>query len=153
MLPALAFIVATTVTLEERAAPNSVGVELLGQGFLWSLTYERFLTDRVSVRAGIGGLRLGHDDLAYVAVPVSLSYLYGKRDHFIELGAGFTYAYTAGSTFDDGLDKHHTAIIGGLFGYRYAPFTEGFTFRAALMPAFTFHGGGVWAGLLFGYLF
>ena len=92
--------------------------------------------DGIGGRIGIGGFRI--DDEGAIFVPTGINYLIGKdTKHFFEVGAGFTYVdYTDAD--DDGI---LTTNFGHLtFGYRMQPKTQGFSFRAAIVPIFNRHG-------------
>jgi hypothetical protein len=153
---------------EARTARNTLYVELLGSGALYSLNYERFFTDDISAR--VGAMYLGLDASSVsttgvasasanlLVVPVTVSYLgLSSGAHAFELGAGVDIVYfsasakdsTGTSAFGSGSGVGGTAII----GYRYAPKNGGFNFRAALTPLFGQGGFLPWFGLSFGYGF
>ena len=118
-------------------APNSIFVELAGQGIVLSANYDRMLFDttphNIAIRVGIGiwatismGSGSGHNG---VTIPVNASYLYGGN-HKFELGLGFTFAPNI--TIEHLSDLIFTALI----GYRYQPIDGGFLIRAGLVPIF-----------------
>lgn len=145
-------------TDSSRVLPkNSVYVELLGNGILGSLNYERIFWQknnwRMAGRIGISAfpnLDKDSDNLKYFqyTVPTELSLLYGKNRHFLEFGAGvtlgfmdrlmFTYKRTTeinGVRVTD-TDEHHEryTILVPMFrlGYRYQG-KNGFLFRFGLL--------------------
>ena len=80
---------------EERRAPNTVFVEGLGAGLLYSFNYERLVLEDLGVRVGLGVYTVtGQEDGiavrgALIMVPVTLSYLgIGSARHIFEIGGG-----------------------------------------------------------------
>ncbi len=67
-----ALFVAAILSTGERTASNGIGIELLGSAGAFSVSYERFVGDRVSLRLGLGrsGFDLGERE---VAVPAGVS--------------------------------------------------------------------------------
>ena len=80
-----------------READNSLYLELGGSGAVYSLNYERFVHDDVSLRVGFGYVSLkGANidggtvtaDVSMLTIPVTASYLgIGSGNHRLELGA------------------------------------------------------------------
>jgi hypothetical protein len=144
-----------------RTARNTVYIELLGNALIYSLNYERFVTDDFNLRAGIeyfslsasSGTTSGSANL--FIFPLTVSYLgLSKGPHAFELGIGIDLAYasastssTGGSSFSNGTTVAGTAIA----GYRYAPRDGGFNLRAALTPIFNSNGFAPWIGLALGF--
>ena len=107
--------------------------------------------DGIGGRVGVGGFKI--EDEGALFVPVGLNYLIGKdTKHYFEVGAGFTYVDYTSDVDDDGI---FTTNFGHLsFGYRMQPKTNGFSFRAAIVPIFNRHGFlPYYAGISFGYKF
>lgn len=127
---------------QERTARNGIYVELGGNGGLWSLNYERFLGDDVSLR--IGGSYMAATDTAGTTVslatfPLTASWL-GLRSgsHALEVGAGATFASASLSTSSFAAKAFATGVIPtAILGYRLAPLDGGFTLRAAFTPLFS----------------
>jgi hypothetical protein len=145
---------------------NLIFVELGGNGILYTVNYDRGLTEDFSVRVGIGHLEEGANPIstgpaeiasqAATTIPAMVSYTHGRNSHRLELGAGVTVIRTAGAppmgrqpAVPADLSVMGTAVI----GYRYVPREGGFTYRAGLTPMFSRGGVLPWAGLSFGYLF
>jgi hypothetical protein len=88
-------------------------LEAAGNGGIVTVNYERFLTQNVSLRIGIGTaiLILG-------TAPVMVNFCVGK-DHRVELGLGITVG--AGiADFDSGDYKDESGVVGtATVGYRY----------------------------------
>lgn len=107
--------------------------------------------DGIGGRIGVGGFSI--NDEGAVFVPVGLNYLIGKETkHFFEVGAGFTYVNYTSDVNDDGIFESSFGHLS--FGYRLQPRTNGFSFRAAIVPVFNRHGFlPYYAGVSFGYKF
>ncbi len=159
-------------TKHERTAMNSIYLELGGNGPLYSLNYERFLADEMSVRIGVmfmsvsatvsSGSSTSSANVTWFDAPLTMSYLgIGGPNHKLELGAGAVFMYFSGSgasTFSavataNGFVIAPTAIV----GYRYVPTDGGFNFRAGFTPLFISAGGKStffpWGGIAAGYGF
>ncbi len=138
---ALILLAPAAASAQERTARNGLYVELGGNGGVWSLNYERFLTDDLSLR--IGGSYTSITDTAGTSVtlatfPLTASWL-GLRSggHALELGAGVVFASATLSTGNFGAEAFGSAAIGtAIVGYRYAPLDGGFTLRLAFTPLF-----------------
>jgi len=170
-VPLIAFLAgASPCFAQASAAPaarNAVFGELLGNGGLYSVNYERMLTDRFAVRIGYGAwdsplLFQGSPPDRYRTLPVTVSYLLGPGERKLELGGGITFGR---GTFDRHFDTRRdfsfrtlTAIV----GYRSHPREGGYLFRAGATPFYSFDDGesaypdpgfSFGAGVSFGYLF
>ena len=131
------------------AQNNTIYLELLGNGLLYSLNYDRMVTDNISVRAGYGGLTVtstpddpttGYtEDIKITMIPVLANYLRGEGKHKLEIGGGIVLVsldYTgnvADVDFSLGADG---AIPTANLGYRYQKPEGGFFFKASLCPFF-----------------
>ncbi len=142
-------------------ARQGIFIEALGNGFMYSLNYERYVGKHFDWR--IGGMyfateRLHSEDgqhsgsIALFLLPVMANYLLGNGNHKLELGGGPLLLYLSGSVDDhrshSGLALRATARI----GYAYLPAHGGFTFRVAYTPLLTdtfSHGVGVAVGYAF----
>jgi hypothetical protein len=147
----------------ERQARNTLYVELLGSGGVYSLNYERFVSPEVALRVGAGYVSVSGADattsqsVTLFTLPVTVSYTgWRSGGHAFELGAGVLYASASAkasgsgtSAFASGSGIGATAIA----GYRYAPPEGGFNFRAAFTPIAGKGGFQAWFGLMFGYGF
>lgn len=155
----------------ERTAMNSINLELGGNALLYSLNYERFLGDEMSVRVGAmfmsvsatasSGTSTASANVSWFSAPLTMSYLgIGSPNHKLELGAGAVLMYLSanGSTFDwSGSAKGFLVAPTAIVGYRYVPTDGGFNFRAGFTPLFISAGGKStflpWAGIAAGYGF
>jgi len=153
--------VASTPVDTTRRALNAVYFELGGNALIYSVNYERFLSQDLSARVGIGHLSVGggvsSDAASLTTVPVMVNYLgVGRLDHRLELGAGLVVLYMTartvdgiGSGFGSGILAAGTATV----AYRYAPLDGGFNFKAGFTPLVSSFGiypaFGVGAGAVF----
>jgi hypothetical protein len=154
--------------LAHDAADNTVFAEVLGNGLLYSINYERrvvlsgidlglrggasFFTYKVAKDEGTGNLTLA-------TFPLVVSAYFGPPRHKLQLGIGATWLYVSTSTDntgtkfsggEDGLGLAATAVV----GYRYVPPGGGFTFGAGFTPLVrTGKGVLAWGGLSGGYAF
>lgn len=151
---------------DERTAHNVVFAELLGNGILYSVNYERLFGDsNFSVRAGFSYMALGFSSgttsasTSWIAIPLLANYYVGGARNKLHLGLGVTMlAVTAnassGAVFGsvDGFAPCPTAII----GYRYLPPDGGFAFSVGFTP-FIFPSSDTrilpWGGTSFGGVF
>jgi len=145
-----------------RSAKNVLFVEGLGNGLLYSINYERFVSDDVSLRIGFGyfGSGASSDGTqttsgSLITVPVLANYYLGGINHKLQLGLGATFVNVSeqdvgsgiGSTFNGGgFSAGGTAVV----GYRYIPVKGGFTFGIGFTPFFGTFGFIPWAGLSLG---
>lgn len=128
-------------------ARNSIFVEVLGNGLLYSLNYDHKIFNHLSARLGgmyVGGLESEDvgEDISLLFVPVMANYLVGNGNSRLEIGAGITFGHAGGDW--DGLGE----VSGGgvtaftsTIGYRLQPVDGGFLFRIGFTPTFT--SGGV----------
>jgi hypothetical protein len=152
MAPIGVLIVTAIVSSGERTAHNGFGVEGLGPGGFYSLSYERIAGDRLSLRLGFSAYFAAAPKASWVTVPATVTYLAGPGPHFFEVGGGATFAHLQ-RLWDD--ERHDDVAIVGIVAYRYAPWVGGGTVRIGFMPVVTLRTGNVfpWVGLLLGEVF
>lgn len=113
-------------------------VELFGNCVLYSLNYDRMLTDAVSLRAGFMYLASARETI--MMIPLMASYLFGSGNHKVELGAGLlvTNGPAEATEIASGFALGPWGSVWGtaVVGYRYAPREGGFLFRAGFTPTF-----------------
>jgi hypothetical protein len=130
-------------------APNSVYAEGLGAGLIYSLNYERMVTDDVAVRVGFGYLSVGasasaggttsSSSASLVTVPITASYtgIRTRGGAGLELGGGSTLIYTSGSASGAGTAASGaglTPTVVAMVGFRLHPVDHaGFNFRVGAM--------------------
>jgi hypothetical protein len=158
----------TSAASEGREAKNAIYLDLLGPGLLYSINYDRMITDDFSARIGFSYFGVGASatdssgtttasaSFSYWAVPITASYLgIGSDTNMLELGAGASILNFSGSGLIESDDEEvgagasvTTLSATAMVGYRRQPADGGFVFRVGLSPVMTFG-----AGLLpWGYL-
>lgn len=146
---------------------SQVQLEIFGPGSLFSLNYDRRFSKRgsgIGFRVGAGGSPLGYfgkscNSGARISLLLGLNYLFGKQDHYLEIGGGIVPNIIAGtkaycldfnSTFFGDATEFYEYILAG---YRYQPHKKkGMTYRVFVSPLFQ-KGFDVklWGGLSIGY--
>ena len=137
---------------------NTVYLELGGNGLWYSLNYDRFLWKRSksAIAARIGVAYFGGQGAHATTVPVTVSYLFGGKKHFLEVGTGFTW-----------LQSYSEKIAGfgyfGVIGYRFQRIQQsGLMYRISLTPFLAEYStdkgslnwvGTFWGGVSIGYGF
>ena len=110
---ALAVAVPCAAQSDAEVPRNSVYYEGLGNGGLFSLNYERLLSDRLGLRLGFASWDAA-DFLGYygggrvTTVPIMLNSLYGSGRRWFELGGGVVVGSNGGTGF-----QTLTGTIGG----------------------------------------
>ncbi|CAN5291139.1 hypothetical protein BH20BAC1_BH20BAC1_28830 [soil metagenome] len=142
-------------------------MEILGPGSLFSLNYDRRFSKRengIGFRMGIGGSTLGFfgkscNSGSQIRLPIGLNYLFGKQDHYLEIGGGIvpniiaatkSYCPDLKPTFFGDATETFEYILAG---YRCQPGKKkGMTYRVFISPLFQ-KGFDVklWGGLSIGY--
>jgi len=152
----LAVVLAIGVHAAERPpqAPNTIYVEFLGNGVLYSLNYDRLITSfgqlhHVGARVGVSLMPVDTLGTQYpLLFPIMANYLIGPKQHKLEVGAGITPSIW----FDDEWELEGRVAFAASVGYRYHRFDNDFDFRVAFTPLF-FEGFKPWFGLSFGRAF
>ena len=68
---------------------QAVYIELLGKGFVNSVNYEHsFSKDLQGFNVQIG---VGFAPTSLITIPASVNYVFGRKSHHFEMGAGVTY--------------------------------------------------------------
>lgn len=140
-----------------QSKPNSLYIELVGNGGLYSLNYDRLFTENFGVR--IGFMYFAADwfaffsDVEMVLIPATLNLLVGRGKHKFELGAG--PVFISGSVGFFGSDPVSGSGVGwtGTIGYRYQQNRGGFMWRIGFTPFIAggefFPSGGISLGFSF----
>jgi hypothetical protein len=136
-----------------RTANNVLSVELAGNAAIYSVNYERFLTDDIAARIGSESA-----SASILFVPLMASYMgIGSADHKLELGAGPLFVSASASASGIGSSAAHGSGFGvagtATVGYHYVPHDGGFDFKIAFTPIFGAGGFLPWGGLGLGYVF
>lgn len=152
---------------EERfalAAKNSVFVEGLGNGGLYSFNYDRRLAPTWNVRIGFSNYRVDINlfnllsgSASGVFVPLVGSYLYNFPDSpsYLELGAGISSAFlgASASTVTPTAAMTYLPIPTLVAMYRLMPAEDGFSLRAGVTPLFLPGFFLPWLGVSLGWTF
>lgn len=140
---------------ERMGRSQAVYLELLGNGALYSMNYDRRFKkgrrDGWGGRIGFGYFRISdsfpggtYEKITTIAIPVDVNYLVGKKRGALELGVSVTYigSWSNGSryTYNDPegfgvepFDLQSNGVIGFLnTAYRYRSPGNGFFFKAGL---------------------
>ena len=139
-------------------AANSLHFELLGNGLIYSLNYERAIAEGFSGRIGIGYLKVngteGSDEsVSLMTVPIMANYILGSKSSHLELGIGVCIISLA-EDIKETLGVSGSATLGtATFGYRYQREDGGIIFRIGITPFFGSIGFQLSGGLGFGYAF
>lgn len=134
------------IQAQEGFAKNGVYLELFGNGGIYSLNYERFLSPDFSLRAGFGSFSgesfWGSEEISLTTFPLLGNYFYGKGRNKLELGAGFLVGTKKiESTWDETSSTTTIFDLTALIGYRNQKPGGGLIFRAGLTPFFALSGG------------
>ncbi|MBK7103830.1 MAG: hypothetical protein IPH62_00900 [Ignavibacteriae bacterium] len=138
---------------------NNIYLELLGRGGLFSINYEKFITDKSVLGIGLGYIpRSTFDDSFYKAnqlflLPISYNYLFDiTNTSKIDFGAGLVLKFVGQRI--EGVEKEKFAINPyGIIGYRYQPENEGILFRISFIPILDLNKLVPWIGVSIGYCF
>ena len=122
---------------EVNLSRNSIYLEILGNGGLYSINYERSF--KASIIGRIGFASFSSDMYGYntriTDVPLTVSYITGKNKSHFETGGGMLLGvkkeYDVSNTLVD---------LIGFIGYRYQPAEKGFLFRIGLTPFYSLDG-------------
>lgn len=130
--------------------PNRVHLELGGAGLIYSVNYERLLTDRLSARAGAGGLWAS--GARYALALFGADWEVSTGPHALRLGLGGGVVHLADVFFLEGGEE--TDVYGfASLGYRFRPRPTGIFFQAAFTPVATRHEASPWGGVGIGVAF
>ena len=125
-------------TIDSDDYPNSVYIELLGNGILYSINYERRFYGYGHIKVyGRGGLgMIGYSSLWAVWFPIESSVAFGKKNNF-ETGIGCTFAITGNASLDE--FQGGPPVIPLRIGYRLE--IDEYLFRFGLTPFFNLSEG------------
>ena len=140
LLPVLS---ATAGHAQDTAPPtrtNAVYVELLGNGGVYSVNYERALTPAVRVRVGAASWTTdsfwSDAETRIQTFPMTLHVVSGGGAHHLETGIGVLPGHR-GRDRDFGVSGGFVSLI-ALAGYRYEPPPRRFVFRIGFTPFYGF---------------
>ncbi len=132
------------------SSSQAVYIELLGKGFVNSVNYEHSLSkDLQGINVQIG---VGFAPTSFITVPASLNYVFGRKKHHFEIGAGVTYIN--GFLWDDDDSWGPDLVIHTNFLYRFQKPGGKFFFKIGATPLISRQFNiGPWFGAGLGYKF
>jgi hypothetical protein len=148
---------------DERTANNAVYFELLGNGGVYSINYERFLDD-FGIRVGFSYVSIDTNNgvdgsstkASLTTFPVVGSYYLGGKNNKLQLGLGATFFIVSAAESSinfagnaSGFLPVGTAVV----GYRYMPAHGGFNFGIGFTPIFGPNAFLPWGGMQLGATF
>lgn len=146
-------------TLTETRAKNSIYLELGGNGFIYSINYERVVLNLkpnidILLRGGFEYIPRNfifpEPNEPVVVVPFEVGILKGNNGNFFELGGGISFGK---SFYNNGLWKDWGMIGVARIGYRRVK-ENGSIFRIGFVPLFEGQDGTYpWLGISFGKSF
>ncbi|MFZ1977757.1 MAG: hypothetical protein WAV76_07350 [Bacteroidota bacterium] len=129
-------IISSNISFAQLTAePNSIFIEGAGNGGLYSINYDRLLTNNLSCRIGYSYLEILSAQIS--TYPFLVNYLYGENSSKIEIGLGIMLINISVSTELTNLPpvlSISTTLVTGAFGYRYQQKDGGIIFRADITP-------------------
>lgn len=152
---------------QEVEKKNIAYLELFGNGVLYSINYERMISENLSARIGGAFYKITADTPLQelksnvVIAPLMLNRLIGSTAHKLELGLGLDLCYVKvslkGSSYSNGfikeLKKGFAAIPTSVIGYRYQDKFGGPVIRFGVMPSYALGSLGINLGLSLGAAF
>ncbi len=135
-------VAAPVADASHRTAMNSINVEGLGPGLLYSINYERLVINDLAVRLGFSYTSWGAStsdasaSLSWITIPITASFIgIASGSNALELGGGATLIWASGSGC--GLTScgsgSGVGVWGSVFaGWRVQPPNGGFQFRLGL---------------------
>lgn len=173
---ALALAISFNTSAQSEAqtftARNTIYAEFGGNSGPYAINYSRIIHQKeklkLNVSAGFSMLhhRLNSKTTWLPVVPVEISAFYGKSNHHLELGFGFTSYLSRTLDINSETFEFSDKVVFGAFiplrvGYRYQKPEGGFFFRVGYTPIIDFPprtGGNwsfnpYWAGVSFGKSF
>lgn len=136
----LLFISIETNAQDSANYKNSVMLEIGGNGLAYSVNYERFLSNKFNLRAGVSFLKIIENQtdksIIFMSYPISFSYLINlnNQKHYIETGVGTMNLVTSGDLIEyKGVTNYYVNPFLNL-GYRYEPSKSRFLYRIGLSP-------------------
>ena len=131
---------------------NSIYIEAFGQGLYNSISFDRlYHTDKkIKTSFNCGLTIIPSSELFVLATPIAYNFLFGQKNHHLELGLGFTAMYIRrgkitvgrgltenGVTYQEEFIGHENAYFTYFtpkLGYRFQKPAGGFFFRFTFTP-------------------
>jgi len=121
---------------------NTVFLEMLGNGGIISINFDRKVSENLSLRAGTGSW--GSEGTSWdgreietrvTTFPLLVNYLGGSGNRRLELGAGVLFGRkTRERSFSEPDESYSFTSLTGVVGYRYQPSRRGMMFRVGATP-------------------
>jgi hypothetical protein len=136
-------ILCAQATLAQDTSPkedlerNTIYTEAFGQGFCWSLNYDRLtnierkVINSYSIGAVFVPKSIEFGDGAYYGIPVSYNWLFGKKSHHLELGLGLTQMIV--KPYFRNFETNYYAYLTPKISYRFQGPQGGLFFRATAL--------------------
>ena len=118
--------------------PQAVYFGIGGSGPIFSVNYDRRFAKKLNGLGFTAGLGFfGQTGASIFSIPASINYLFGPKNHFLELAAGATFLSASFDAFDTNNNESESLFMGHVnLGYRYQPATGGFFARTGISPLF-----------------
>ena len=150
-----------STSLQGQSVPrNLFGIELLGRGALYSVNYERLLTDRIGAGGGIAVLRVSGAQIfgasqrtTTLVMPTYVSWTPVGRTHSPYLSAGVTLSLSHTDEYLLGNKRFGSGAFGTLTaGYQYRS-ERGIVIRPIVSELFADGEHHWWPGITLGVTF
>ena len=141
MLKKLILTGIATVTLSNVFAQdkNTIYMEGMGSAILYSLNYERSISDKFSLRVGFSSVPLPltdddgmGEDVTFTIIPIMANYLIGGGNHKLAISGGVLQVSVSAEIGDDDYALASGMIPTYGVGYRYHRSSGGFFFNASV---------------------
>ena len=136
---ALFFLFAPNAEAQDTNARSSaIYLNAFGNSITYALTYDtRFTKAKNGFGGSIGAGAFALEGDFFVSVPLQVNYLFGKKVHFFEIGAGVTYLGTNMHLMNFGVQNKATHNVLGSFNFMYRiHIPQGFFLRVGWTPLF-----------------
>jgi len=129
----LLVIMITTLEVKSQSQfKNGVFAELGGNGYWYSINYERQLRRTIVARGGIGYV------MKSFVIPMTIEKIYGQKNHHLDVGGGLTFV-NFHQTNNDIPTRRNSFAVTGVLGYRYQKPDKKFFLKVAFTPIWTFY--------------
>jgi hypothetical protein len=127
-------LIVSVAKSQENRTKNSIFFEGYGNGILYSINYDRLITNSFGARIGYSKFDLGNE-FSFTTIPVLLNYFVGEQNSRLELGAGIVHVSVSGNfTWFADTFKADKAFFTSVIGYRFQPIDGGLLFRIDFTP-------------------
>ena len=117
---------------------NQIYAELLGNASLYSVNYERRLSDNLSARIGLGFIpKTSSNENIFLGIPLTASYILGKSLIKFEMGLGATYLKSEYAGVGSRTDYRSYLLMTGILGFRLVKSGGGVTVRFVFTPFYS----------------